>query len=124
MHIKIKTIHGEKEVEAFPTAHPQIVVHRTSFGSDKNEALGFWGVTHLPSGFSFARLLPNREIAELSVPFFMNAGLDLEADREGIEKSASLSFKAKMKSIREASGEVDEAIMDLLEALEIPHYAE
>lgn len=78
----------------------------------------------MPSGFSFARLIPNREIAELAVPFFVAAGLDLDADKEGIKKSASADFKARMKNIRAASQEVDSAIMDLLSLLEIPHHAE
>jgi hypothetical protein len=41
MFIKIKTLNGDKDVEAFPTVHPQIVIHRTSFGNDKNAGLGF-----------------------------------------------------------------------------------
>lgn len=35
MFIKIKTLHGDKDVESFPTIHPQIVIHRTSFGVPK-----------------------------------------------------------------------------------------
>jgi hypothetical protein len=70
------------------------------------------------------RVLPNREIAELAVPFFVNAGLNLDLDKAGIEKSATPEFKAKMRQILNAYVEVENDVMHLLNLLEIPHHAE
>lgn len=101
------------EAKAFPTHNPNIVVHETLVDEDSpRKGMGFWCVSHLPTGYAFVARLPNREFAEMLAECAHILGLGRECDLEEMEKT-SVELQMKIRVIRDFAGEVEDSMFNL-----------
>lgn len=104
------------EVEAFfPTSSPCIAIHRTPLEADSpNHQLGFWTITHVPSGHSYIARLPNQEIASAVARWIAEQPLDHSGDFGAITASASPEFRRTVARMVGLAGDAESANIDLL----------
>ncbi len=88
-------------VEAFPTSHPCIVIHRDyTSEQDPTRALGLWSVTHRPTGYAYVMRLPNREVATLVAEWLAKQPLLHQGSYAEIKSSAGKKFSLELLFIQ------------------------